>query len=116
MHGDDFTFLGAAEDLEDMAEKMRSWYEIKIRGVLGGEPGDQEEITILNRKLRWKGDTIEHEADEKHVKTICEELGLSKESKALACAIVKESISVVESEDEELCKRGEEIPCMGRKG
>ena len=55
MHGDDFTFLGWEEDLEEMVKHLEKHYELKVTGVLGGEKGDDEEITILNRKVSWRG-------------------------------------------------------------
>ena len=54
-----------------------------MRGVLGGEQGDDEVVTILNRQLAWRDGKIEYEADEKHAKTIIEELGLDESSKGL---------------------------------
>ena len=30
---------------------MESWYEIKVRGMLGMDEGDEKEFTILNRHL-----------------------------------------------------------------
>ncbi len=51
VHGGDFTFLGWESDLEEMAEQLREHYRLKVRGIMGGEPGDVEEIAILNRKL-----------------------------------------------------------------
>ncbi len=44
----DFTFVGWESDLEEMAEKLRERYQVKVRGIMGGEPGDVDEITILN--------------------------------------------------------------------
>ena len=45
VHGDDFTFLGWEEDLHDVRDGMNAKYELKVRGVLGGEWGDQREVT-----------------------------------------------------------------------
>ena len=83
VHGDDFTFLGAEDDLDVVTEHMESWYDLKVRGTLGGGPGDMKNISILNRQLTWVGDTIEYEADPKHVSIICEEFGLGESSKGL---------------------------------
>ena len=32
IHGDDFSFCGLEEDLKWIEEKMRGWFEIKMRG------------------------------------------------------------------------------------
>ena len=53
VHGDDFTFCGLEEDLIWITGLMESWFEIKVRGVLGPDPGDQKEVTILGRQVVW---------------------------------------------------------------
>ncbi len=55
VHGDDFTFLGFEDYSKDVAEAMKGWHDLKIRGVLGGEDGDDEEVTNLSRTLSWRG-------------------------------------------------------------
>ena len=35
---------------------MKAKYELKVRRVHGGAWGDQREVTILNRRLRWRWD------------------------------------------------------------
>ena len=99
VHGDDFTFLGYDDDLKDVVEAMQHWYELKVRAVLGGEAGDDREVTILNRRLRWEGDTIEYEADLKHAQVICQELGLGESSRGLSCPIVKETIDAAVTDE-----------------
>ena len=77
---------------------------MKVQGVLGGERGDDEEVTILNRTLRWRGDKIKYEADFKHAKVICEELGLEPDSKGLGSLIIKENAEDLDKDDPELGK------------
>ncbi len=43
-----------------MAECLRKGYQQKVRGIMGGEPGDVEEITILNRKSAWNGNEMKY--------------------------------------------------------
>jgi len=43
VHGDDFTFMGCDIDLKEVANEMGKWYEIKIRGVLGDDDGDDKD-------------------------------------------------------------------------
>ena len=67
--------LGALEELtgrKDLREVETGlkYYELKVRGVLGGEAGDQQEIVILNRRLLWVADTMTYEADPMHVDSI----------------------------------------------
>ena len=35
VHGDDFTFCGGEKDLFSIRDLMASWFEIKVRGILG---------------------------------------------------------------------------------
>jgi hypothetical protein len=104
VHGDDFTFLGFLEDLMKVKTMMESWYEVKLRGILGDEAGDLNEITILNRELRWKGGCIEYEADPKHAREVIRRVGLEENSKGLDGPIVKETLSELAVEAETLDK------------
>ncbi len=47
--GDGLMFLGRDKDLRAMAEKMKQWYEIKVRSWAGPDPEDLNESWILNR-------------------------------------------------------------------
>ena len=40
MHGDDFTFVGEDGDLDMVEEKMKEWYDIKVKARLGPGGGD----------------------------------------------------------------------------
>ena len=51
VHGDDLTCLGEDEHLQELERHLTSWYEIKVRGELGLTPGDDQEVTILNRMV-----------------------------------------------------------------
>ena len=55
VHGDDFTFLGYDEDLRRIRADMERWYKIKVRGVLGADDDGLKEVTLLSRKIRWRG-------------------------------------------------------------
>ncbi len=71
VHGDDFTALGPEAELRTFERQMRSWYEVKVRGVLGPGPRDDKEVTILDRKLVWTGcGKITYEADPKNIESI----------------------------------------------
>ena len=83
VHGDDFTFTGYEEDLMEMAEVMQKWFEIKVRGILGGDAEDLKEIIISGRTVRWCDWGIGYEADKKHRKAFMEQFGLDGNVKAL---------------------------------
>jgi hypothetical protein len=92
VHGDDFTFLGTDVDIKEVICAMKRWYEIKVRGILGGEDGDDEEVTILNRRLSWRGNVIEYEADCKHAQVLVEEMGLEASSNGLESPTEREEV------------------------
>jgi hypothetical protein len=109
VHGDDFTFSGYGDELKEVADKMREWYDLKVRGVLGGEDGDDTRVTILNRVLTWEGDYIDHRADDKHVQVIKNKFGLNAESKGLEAPAEKEDLGegFGEAVDDEELENGE---------
>ena len=72
VHGDDFTFAGREEDLEWAANSMASWYQVKVRGILGPEAGDVDEIEIWGRRVRWTLAGIELCVGAKHTKDVIE--------------------------------------------
>jgi hypothetical protein len=43
VHGDDFTFLGYEEDLLDLIELLKGWFELKVRAILGPDDKDDKE-------------------------------------------------------------------------
>jgi hypothetical protein len=71
VHGDDFTFLGLRRDIDLVIADMKSWCELTVRAILGGEDGDDRDATILNRIVRWTGSGIEVEADPRHAEKLC---------------------------------------------
>ena len=57
-------------------EELVRRYDMKVRGILGGGSSDDEEVTILGRRLRWRKGTriMEYEADDKYVKEVVKEM------------------------------------------
>ena len=41
-------------------QKMKSWFEITVRALLGPEEGDDKHVVILGRHVRWTADGIEY--------------------------------------------------------
>ena len=72
VHGDDFVITGREEDLKWTEDVLRRKYPLKMRGLLGPEPTDMKEATILNRCIRWNNDGVTLEADPEHVKKMLE--------------------------------------------
>ena len=50
-------------------------YDIKMN-VLGPEEGQEKEVKLLNRVLRWTPQGLEYEADQRHAGLVVKELGL----------------------------------------
>ena len=68
-------FVGPDEDLAWAEKVMDESFLIKVVGRLGGDPGDQQEIRILNRVLRWTDEGILYEADPRHAEILAREVG-----------------------------------------
>ena len=82
-HGDCFSFCGFEEDLVWIRDLMKSWFEIKVRAMLGGDEKDDKEVVILGRIVRWTEGGLEYEADPKHRRLILEYFGFQGNTKAL---------------------------------
>ena len=102
VHGDDFTFSGPRKELMRMRKKMKEWYEIKDRGIMGSGGDEIKEVTILRRILRWTEEGLEYEADGKHVRDLMEAEGLNENSKAVVSPVVKPKSKLEDEESEEL--------------
>jgi hypothetical protein len=84
VHGDDFTLCGLEEDLWWLKELVESWFEIKVRAVLGWEVGDDKEVVILGRVVRWTREGLEYEADPKHRRMVLESFGFEESTRPLS--------------------------------
>ena len=102
VHGDDFTFCGLEEDLKWIEKLMESWFEIKVRGMLGMDDSDDKEIVILGRIVRYTKDGITYEADPKHRRLILEYFGFDETTRALTHNGDKEGQDTDEWDLEEL--------------
>ena len=86
--------------MKEGADVLRQWYDIKVRAVFGSEPGDDKDVRILNRVVRWERDRITYEADEKHVHTVTKGMGLQPGSKGSEAPMPKDCDA--EDQDQEL--------------
>ena len=76
MHGDDVDFDGPPEALLGVAEALKKVWLVKVRATLGPEASDDEEVSTLNRIVRWSEDCLLYEADPRHVEKLLKEAGL----------------------------------------
>lgn len=84
---------------------MKKWYEIKVRAIVGPDPGDDKEVRILGRTVKWGEDFLKYEADDKYVEKIIDELGLGADSKGRDVPIEKDYDHL--NEDVELLDPGQ---------
>jgi len=77
VHGDDFVFVGHDRDLDWMTKRMAESFLTKVVGRLGGDEGDDKEIRVLNRVLRWSAEGIYYEADPRHAELLARDLAPS---------------------------------------
>lgn len=81
VHGDDFTFEGHPKALEGVAQALKDVWIVKTRALLGPDPGDDKEISILNRIVRWTETGLLYEADLRHVEKLLGETGMGVEKR-----------------------------------
>ena len=100
VHGDDFTFLGYEEDLHELIELLKSWFELKVRAILGPDARDDKEIVILGRLVKWEPGGIRIVPDRKYADSIMKYCGLSAGSKSLGGPGKKEESEEIENPEE----------------
>jgi hypothetical protein len=102
VHGDDFTVLGHARELDWFRQKIKERYEVKIRARIGSEIKDDKSVRILNRIVTWNENGIDYESDQRHAEIIVKELGLKPDNvKSVVTPGVKETAKE-ELDNEEL--------------
>ena len=79
---------------------MQKRFEVKIRGRIGPELGDQKSIRILNRVVEWTPNGSTYEMDQRHPEIIVATLGF-QDSKAVSSPGFKPSEEKVEHGDDE---------------
>ena len=77
IHGDDFVVVGLPQNLKWMQERLERKYELTVE-VLGPDAGQQKEVRVLNRILRWTPNGVEYEADPRHAEIILQQLNISE--------------------------------------
>ena len=92
VHGDDFVVAGPEAGVNHIRNKMQEWYEIKVRATLGTAAGDDREIVILGRTVRWGEDKVEIEADARHGRIIREQMGIQDDSNSLSAPSAREEL------------------------
>jgi hypothetical protein len=70
VHGDDFVLSGCAAALDEVKARMHERFLLKELGRLGGGPGEQQELRVLNRIIRWTPAGLKYEADPRHAEIL----------------------------------------------
>jgi hypothetical protein len=83
VHGDAFTATGLEDDLAWLRDQMKTWFEIKVRGMLGHEKKDDKEAVILGRRIKIEGELFACEADPKHREKILEHFDMGPGARSL---------------------------------
>ena len=113
VHGDDFTCAGSTADLRWLKSKMEEKYEIACE-VLGPEAGQQKEIRVLNRVIRWEDDGLAYEPDQRHAEIVIKDLGL-EEAKPVSTPGAREELGKASALCSTGVEAGEESPLLGAK-
>ena len=75
VHGDDFTIAGSSANVLWMKKEFEKRFEVTTHN-LGPEAGQEREVRVLNRVIRWTKDGLEYEPDQRHSEIAIRELGL----------------------------------------
>jgi hypothetical protein len=81
-------------------------FEIKMRGVLGNDEGDIQQITLLGRVITWTSEGVEYEADPKHRQMDLDYFGLGSGSN---------EVIIVNGEKMEEVQPGDEVELEGKE-
>ena len=87
-HVDDMLCTGDEKELEDLRKKISAKYEIKST-MLGPGSSSEKECRFLGRHIRWTGEGLEWEGDEKLRDTLLQEWDM-KNASAVCSPYVKE--------------------------
>ena len=95
---------------------MTKWFEIQVRAILGDSHGDDKEVTLLGRIIRWKDWGIEYQADPAHRELVLQELAFDERTKALTMNGAKSKVEDGDHEDDDQEVYGEEATSQGHCG
>ena len=76
VHGDDFTALGTDPSLQKFEDGMAKFFEVKLKGRIGPEAHDQQEMKVLNLIERVVDHGLLYEPDPGHVELLVRAMGL----------------------------------------
>lgn len=68
-------FVLLEESLYGFSELVRTWFELRVGAILGGDDDDDKEVVLLGRRIRWTEEGIEWKADRKYRDRVIEYFG-----------------------------------------
>ena len=98
VHGDDFTAVGAKNNLDWFEEQMKGHYELTMQPRLGPGENDSKEAIVLNRVIRWTSKGIEMEADPRQAEKLIAECGMENVN-SVATPGIRQSFAEVEKDE-----------------
>ena len=101
VHGDDFIVSGPEEELNWLTATLRSRWDVTV-SMLGPDTHQSQEVSILNRSIRWTANGLEYEADQRHVRVVLEQLEL-QDSKPVTTPFGPQEQGCPRDEGELLC-------------
>ena len=90
-HGDDIFVAGPRQDISKMGATLKKRWEIRDQ-MIRSKPGDQKQLHMLNRTLRWCKDGLVFAANLRDGKEVVDELELSK-SKPVSSPTTGDSVT-----------------------
>ena len=82
VHGDDFTCLGVSSSLDLYEAEMKRAFDVKLKGRIGHEDGDEHNMRVLNRIISITKDGLTYEPDPRHVELLARDLNLDLNGKS----------------------------------
>ena len=77
VHGDDFTCTGPKAALDVYEAQLAKYFEMKVKGRMGEQPGCVQELRVLNRVVRLCPEGLRYEADPRHAEILIRSLDVS---------------------------------------
>ena len=77
VHGDDFTCTGRTAALDTYETELQKFFELKIKGRFGEQPGRTNEMRVLNRVVRLTKEGLLYEAEPRHTEILVRSLDVS---------------------------------------
>ena len=110
IHGDDILIEGDEADVMEIHKKIMAKYECTMT-MIGRKDYMKKELKILNRRIRWKSEGIEIEADPRHAEEVIKEARLEDKKMSTIPVAAEDG----KTEDQSWRMKMKELDPMDRK-